>query len=1063
MYSCAQNSLRFPPAQRSKRGSHGTVFVPWVFLFVCLLLLLFLANCQSQPRLRIVAQEVTPAIEAAADDLAARIQQAGYVTEVATGPEASAAQVNAVILTVNEAAPDLQPEGFRIIPIRAGGFYLFQVIGKDPRGVLWGSQELAEQIISSGRLDTVFTQSANRRLPLRAIGLPLHLPEASAPIAAAPDPRALWREQVGLLSRSRFNAVFLRTTEPLTRFVPVPGSPGAPGTVTDEMRAQGDWLRDLVAIARDQGLDCYLWITPASFPSSSGPAPFGPASSDARPNAAPEAESANPAAEGSSLAPQFPLASRFSLAQILPAIFDFYPELGGVVLDPDLIPSGDPAERDRWLAENVLSPLADSDDHRPVFLGVGRGAGPSRDELSALAPDGRLRLLAPLPPSTEPLPESGYPVLWSLDLPPSDLRPWEDPSVAGAALRRIGARDSLGFLDVSWVSPSPSDAASPDQTLSLADSWFHLLLLGRMGYSPDLPEQYWVQQFARRFGPRAGLQVYAAASHGSRILDSLRRQAASVSFPPPEALSAPGTTDPALVFRLLRSFLMEQEDGFSAGEVLAEVLREQDWLLPGQPLPRGAEAAAVSLETKARETKAPETDAREALAQAADAGRFGAWRDPANQPLLHRIQTMADAGIALGERHRAALALARFLLGGKEADRQQAIGLLQSAQQRFAAEPSQRPPLIARPRVLGPLAAHTAAVLDAIPGLAPWQWRKTAWEVGTVHGGTLDGETLDGETLDGDTADGETLDALLPAFPAETPAPFQWTNAETASLREFGLFGLQLWMASLNQQLRRGFLMPVAGSLAPDGSASSFVARTRISIPSSGQLVLRLLSTQPGTIWVNGRPAAPVSPAQFSWPVGSPPPPPLLVQMFAQTVPPGNAEVIVSVPASATEAPAFALQSTFAAQARVPLPISAAEASLAGGVVLVPPAAGALQPHLAFVSPREGAAAAGASEASASQADFPFVLRDPGFYRIRLWSFWETPPCSGLALSLDGSSLSRSVGKDDPATGLWHWVPVDTVAALGPGEHRLRITGWTAASRVGIVEISQQDALLPGS
>jgi hypothetical protein len=263
-------------------------------------------------------------------------------------------------------------------------------------------------------------------------------------------------------------------------------------------------------------------------------------------------------------------------------------------------------------------------------------------------------------------------------------------------------------------------------------------------------------------------------------------------------------------------------------------------------------------------------------------------------------------------------------------------------------------------------------------------------------------------------------------------------------------------MSSLNQQLHSGFLMPAPGSNG--GSDSVFVARTQLSIPSSGQLVLRLLSPQPATVWVNGSPAAPISPAQFSWPVGSPPPPHILVQMFSQTVPPANAEVVVSVPA--TELPAIALQSTFAAQARVPLAVNASGASLAGGVVFVPPAAASLQPYLAFVSPQEGAAETGASEAS---ADFSFVLRDPGFYRVRLWSFWETPPRAGLALTLDGSFLSRGVGRDDPATGRWHWVPVGTVAALGPGEHRLRITGWSPATRVGIVEISQQDALLPRS
>ena len=232
--------------------------------FACLLFLLLLANCQSPPRLRIVVREVDPVIEAAAADLAARMQQAGYETEIATGPEASAGQVHAVILTVDESAPDLQPEGYRILPIRAGGFVLFRIIGKDPRGVLWGSQELAEQVISSGRLETVFSRTANRRLPLRAIGLPLRLPEASDPLETGTDPRDQWRERVGLLSRSRFNTIFLRATQPLIRFVPVPGEPGAPGTITPEARAHREWLQELFGMARERGLECYLWLTRAS-------------------------------------------------------------------------------------------------------------------------------------------------------------------------------------------------------------------------------------------------------------------------------------------------------------------------------------------------------------------------------------------------------------------------------------------------------------------------------------------------------------------------------------------------------------------------------------------------------------------------------------------------------------------------------------------------------------------------------------------------------------------------------------------------------------------------------
>ena len=130
-------------------------------------------------------------------------------------------------------------------------------------------------------------------------------------------------------------------------------------------------------------------------------------------------------------------------------------------------------------------------------------------------------------------------------------------------------------------------------------------------------------------------------------------------------------------------------------------------------------------------------------------------------------------------------------------------------------------------------------------------------------------------------------------------------------------------------------------------------------------------------------------------------------------------------------------------------------APLDGGVAFVPGSEAAPQPRLTLREPPD----AGAVTDSASRANFRFSVPEAGFYRIRLWCFWETVQRTGLDLFLDGSRWQQAVGSRDPVAQRWHWLPVDTTADLGPGEHLLAITGWAPGAQLGIVEIVQQDAM----
>ena len=244
------------------------------------------------------------------------------------------------------------------------------------------------------------------------------------------EARDHWRDHLDVLSRSRFNTIFFLMTQPVIRFAGVSGKPGESGASAAELRANMEWLRDLFRMAQERGLDCYLWLTRAALegwlPQS------GPFSTAAEPAAAPGGAE-NPASRES-----------------LPALLRSYPELAGVALDQDVLTLAEPPERSRWVAENIVAPLAQSNERRPIFLSADRDWWPTKQELGPGASGSAIRLLAPLPLPAESPRTSDYPLLWRLETRPSELRPWEDPSAVRGAVQRIGMPDSLGFLDESF-------------------------------------------------------------------------------------------------------------------------------------------------------------------------------------------------------------------------------------------------------------------------------------------------------------------------------------------------------------------------------------------------------------------------------------------------------------------------------------------------------------------------------------------------------------------------------------------------------------------------------------
>ncbi|OFW32387.1 MAG: hypothetical protein A3J28_08350 [Acidobacteria bacterium RIFCSPLOWO2_12_FULL_60_22] len=768
--------LRFPaPARRLLAG--------------CLLLLLLPAGCRQQPRVRVVIRETAPLLDIAAREMAARLEQSGYKVEIATGHGANAGQVNAIIFTVDASTPALQPEGFRIIPLRASGFFLFRVIGYDSRGVLWGGQELAEQIVSSGRLETVGEQTANRLFPLRAVSLPLPLPENSVSPQAKTEARDHWRERFDLLSRDRYNSIFFETTAPLTHFVNFPDRPGSPASSAQEVKPNMDWLRDLFRMAQERGLDAYLQLTKASLEellvqdvSPPGAAEHAPAQPPDRSN---------------------------RLAEALPALLRSYPELAGVALEKDVLTLSETPERVRLVAEKFLAPLTEIQERRPIFLSVDRDWWPSKEEWGQMPLSSTVHFLAPLSMLGEAQREPGYAVLWRLDAPPSPLRPWEDPAAVRETLQKMGEKNSLGFLDESWKSPQTNSlevTTGQHGPPPVEEDWFRLLLWGRMGYSTNVSDQYWEQPFAARFGSMAGPAVYAAAAHSSKAL-SLLQGSAEDSRPSPETgVRTENIPAAAKEFLFAKSYLLQLPSGRSSSNFITEVLSEKKLLLPSEEKQRAGFLPPETLEE----------EAQQALSEAAKAARYGAWKGAANENFYRRIQHVAGTGFALAENFRAAQALARFLLDGEENNRRQALQHWQQAQQALAAGTAQNLP--GDFRALSSLRLQLSQAMEITPQLRPWRWEKATWEVGTVEG-------------------------WQPALPTDVPIPQKWLPAQTSWLSEFGPYGQQPWRSALNQQLRSAFLLaPGELSLTP---ASLLVGRTRLPVRETGRLVLAWSPTSP--------------------------------------------------------------------------------------------------------------------------------------------------------------------------------------------------------------------------
>jgi hypothetical protein len=113
--------------------------------------------------------------------------------------------------------------------------------------------------------------------------------------------------------------------------------------------------------------------------------------------------------------------------------------------------------------------------------------------------------------------------LWHLRNDDVFILRWGDPDFVRETVRNMMGANSAGFvegseLDVPGIERihTATAKAHVDWQYKFEKHWFRYMLWGRVGFSPDEPQETWRGHFTRRFG-KAGSEIYEATAQAGKI------------------------------------------------------------------------------------------------------------------------------------------------------------------------------------------------------------------------------------------------------------------------------------------------------------------------------------------------------------------------------------------------------------------------------------------------------------------------------------------------------------------------------------------------------------------
>jgi len=223
---------------------------------------------QAQPRTVIAVDPGDKVAAFGAADLSDAIARwRAPVTVVAPAQAADEAAPNVVVVTTERArlpgqpgVSGLEPQGYAIRRVAAGGSTRWWAIGHDSAGAMYAALELAEAVRLDGHLDRVVDRQVNPFIARRGIKFnipldartPSYSDDSTSAQANVPEmwDMAFWTRFLDEMARHRYNVLSLWSLSPFPSLVKVPEYPNA--ALADVKRKTGA-LFD----ATNQGRDMY--------------------------------------------------------------------------------------------------------------------------------------------------------------------------------------------------------------------------------------------------------------------------------------------------------------------------------------------------------------------------------------------------------------------------------------------------------------------------------------------------------------------------------------------------------------------------------------------------------------------------------------------------------------------------------------------------------------------------------------------------------------------------------------------------------------------------------------
>jgi len=541
---------------------------------------------QAQPRTVIAVDPGDKVAAFGAADLSDAIARwRAPVTVVAPAQAADEAAPNVVVVTTETArlpgqpgVSGLEPQGYAIRRVAAGGSTRWWAIGHDSAGAMYAALELAEAVRLDGHLDRVVDRQVNPFIARRGIKFnipldartPSYSDDSTSGQANIPEmwDMAFWTRFLDEMARHRYNVLSLWSLSPFPSLVKVPEYPnaaladvkrktGALFDATNQGRDMYDpswpletvkamtidekiaFWRGVMEYARDRGIDVtvFTWNIFVYGTEGSG---YG-LTADPR-NAA----------------------TKDYVRRSTRALFDTYPLLTAIgVTSGENMGDLDDAGKEQWMWETyglgVKDAMADAADPAGPFHRPGRHitlihrahqadlkaivetfkALPGSDRSGA---DATLAFSfkysqAHMHSSTAPrfIFQNG----WYDSMPPGRqtwltvrnddlyyLR-WGDPDFVRAYWTQLPQPQKIaGFMlgpdGYTWGRDFVSTRATSPRRLVIEKQWYWFLLWGRLAYEPSMPNQRFQAILEARF-PHAGAAVFAGLASTSKILPLLNR------------------------------------------------------------------------------------------------------------------------------------------------------------------------------------------------------------------------------------------------------------------------------------------------------------------------------------------------------------------------------------------------------------------------------------------------------------------------------------------------------------------------------------------------------------